>query len=177
MGGPGSGHWEHKGRKGKRGGSAPSKGGKWRPAMSPSEAKQWNKSTIYDGKTFYHYTRAESVRGIQKEGFRETEAFYGAGIYLTDIADPEGTNLMGMEARLDIAVKVNNPIEFEGAAKAGNWASELADKYPKKYGMLETADIAKAEGYDALSMKRRDGSTWLVVFDKQNVTVTDVTKL
>ena len=163
MGGKGSGHRGHKGRKGKRGGSAPrgAGGGSWNAIMAPGEAKTWNEGTIFEDKIFHHFAEPKNIQGIKKEGFRPGEGFYGTGIYLTTEKE-----YAPMRTRLSIAVKVTNPVH----------GRREMDKLYKKFDpefTMEPLELLGKAGKDAYVLPRTDGSTWVMVPNREQVVVVE----
>lgn len=124
MGGKGSGHWRHRGRKGKRGGSVPSKARKYvHPSKIPFTEKMWG----YEGETLtigslreltkrtestpmpvapkfaYHKTPGANLEAIRSEGLRVRTAHW-------PFTTGEKTVSFSLTEKGTKAWKMNNPV-------------------------------------------------------------------
>ena len=158
----GRGHWGHKGRKGKRGGSLPSKRvGGWKPVMTAGDAKEWNAGTALAKQTFYHHTESRNIEGIKKEGFHPGEGFYGKGTYLT--TDPEYSPMLDS---VRVAVKAENPVYGRREM------DKLYERHDPEFTM-EPLQLLSIAGKDAWVLPRTDGSTWVMVPNREQTVVVE----
>lgn len=173
MGGPGSGHWRHGGRKGKRGGSIPS-----RKAMGPpksgkplgghggtgtrygysSDGEKFVENSVIKQDVFWGTPHPESVlsEGIWASS---DEVNWYSGISLGKTAEESRGYHLGPEGEGDIfrtKVFTSNPVKF-GSGKVVGWDGiDIGSFY----------ELAHSQGFDAIT-----GPGEIRVFDPNQVMI------
>jgi len=189
-GGPGSGHWGHAGRPGKRGGSLPGKGGSSGPASNDDSWGGEGGDLFGDWAVNLRTEQLMGYRGVNRSGvgFGSTE---GKGTYISKdrelaqffagdrgrvkqvrfdepknplIVDNEELYLLSeSDALEDPPNKSDSPWLSANKEAVARMYKETGGKWDPDLAASRLTDILKSRGHDAVYV-RSAGEEWVVLF-------------
>jgi hypothetical protein len=148
----------------------------WKPVMTPAEAEAWAKDSALQGQA-WHGTSKEAAAEIERNGFavKHEGTFgrtYGHGVYMVYGEAPDEAELYGgggvlLETRVNVRRVLEVNRQTWGDYFEVNLRAEMADKFDP-----EAINKALArDGYDALLIRLKSGTTLMVPDPKRVVVV------